>query len=469
MATPGIRRSWLKRFCIVLYLFLPLTSAKAQPTSPVVPLRDGVCAYGVWTPTTIVEAPTSMLSATRLVSAAISSGVQRHRLRREGAADVGYLVGVAGFEAVVLTRPYTWPSTWPPRLRVLRLDGTTIDGPAGAWWFAYPRAVTDAFGTVHVVWAEPVDHLPVDPTILRGALPPLRAVWYASLRSGVWSSPRRIHHDGLIRWDDATASRLILDGQNRLHMAFAADDSSGWGMVYLSASAAPVREWHSVRWHLAAGVAYLDLAIGPTNRAAIVFASAIASPRQRDNVLFLTQSMDDGSQWTPLSAISSPSEEPAIEPHVFWDRPSALKLQWVHQRADSFTGGRMLYAKLTGTQNRRTETRALSLVGATGRSRAAIDACGTIHVVTQAYLRGGTELRYARVTDNGWTALGRPVDEPASHPSISVSGQLVHLFWHSEIQSSPTSAPLSGLLHTTLPVRRATGLKARGGGPRIRQ
>ncbi len=469
MSAPGLRRSWSRRCCLLLNLFLSLRSAQAQPNSPVVPLRDGACDYGAWTPATIVEAPTSMLSATRLVSAALSSGVQRDRSRRDGAAAVGYLVGVAGFEAALLTRPYTWQSTWPPRLRVLRLDGTIIDGPAGAWWFAHPRAVTDAVGTVHVVWAEPVDPLPIDPATLRGSPPPLRTIWYASLTSRKWSRPLRIHHGGTIRWDETTASRLILDGQNRLHVAFAADDSSGWGMVYLSASAAPAREWHAVQWHLAVGVAYLDLAIGPTNRAAIVFASALASPRKRENVLFLTQSMDDVSQWTPVAEISNADEEPATEPHLFWDSPSALKLQWVHQATDSFIGGRMLYTKLTGPRLRRTNTRALSLAGATGRSRAAIDACGTIHVITHAYLGEDTELRYARVSENGWTALVRAVEKPASHPSISVRGQRVHLFWYSETQTSPTSAPLSGLLHASLPTQRATALKSRGSRPRIRQ
>src|SRR4030081_3247450 len=100
------------------------------------PVGPGGCVYGHWTTAQPLVAPVSMLSATRFPVAAlgVDDGTRRVPAVR------GYWVGVVGYDAVELERPYPWERTWPPQLRALRLDGSSVGSPSGAFLYAYPRA-----------------------------------------------------------------------------------------------------------------------------------------------------------------------------------------------------------------------------------------------------------------------------------------------------------------------------------------
>jgi hypothetical protein len=346
--------------------------------------------------------------------------------------------------------------TWPPQLRVIRADGAKVGGPSGAFWFAYPRAVTDGAGTLHVMWAEPDTPLPADPRTLRGELPTLRSVWYASLQSGRWSRPQRIHQGRSLQWGEVGTSRIVVDGDDALHVAFASSDSMGEQVVYLGAPSAPVRRWHSVRLPQIGGVTYVDLAAGSRRRLAIAVVSAVALPEPRVNVLFVRQSTDGGDSWSPEAAFSGPAEEPAIEPHVFFDDVSALRLEWISQPLGSFVGGTVWHATVTSPGHRVINSLRLPSDVMTSGSEAAMDSCGTIHLFTKAYVEGGPELRYARATTDAWSGWMRPFDGAAGRPSIVVADDTVHLVWN--VYPTPadaTSAELSGLAYSALPVRGA--------------
>ncbi|HET7188537.1 MAG TPA: hypothetical protein VFI52_10295 [Gemmatimonadaceae bacterium] len=367
-----------------------------------------------------------------------------------------YVVGVAGFLPLTLSRkdlPTTEPITWPPRLRVVRSDGAPIEGPRGDFWFAYPRAVVDASGTLHVLWAEPDLPLPTDPRRLDGQVPTLHSVWYATLRSGSWSRPARVYRNPSLGWDEISTSRLVRDSENGLHLAFSVSDTTS--VIYLSAPSAPERRWRSIRIRQQSSAGYLDLATGSGQQVAIVFTAGVALPEQRVNVAFLTRSHDGGRTWSEATQVSGPAEEPAIEPHVFIDRLSAVRLVWVQQATSTFVGGKLWHVTLADSGRRSARALALPLNMMTSHSEAILDGCDTVHLFTVAYPEGGAELRYTRTTSNGWTPWMRPFEQPGGRVSIEASEDMVHLVWSSHPRASgPQNPDLSGLAYSTLPVSR---------------
>jgi hypothetical protein len=433
----------------MLLLLAPAAVLKPQSPASGQPTRGEVCRYGSWARPGWLEVPVSSFSATLFHTAAPRRQTAAHSARQ----PVGYAVGVAGFLAAKFKQRSAQPVQWPPRLRAIRLDGTTVKGPnpAGDFWYAYPRAATDDAGTLHVVWAEPDEKLPRDPYSLHGELPVFRSVWYATLRAGKWSRAQRIYQGEELRWDELTTSRLIVDDQGTLHIAFAAEGSLGSAFVYLSAIRAPVRRWRSTSVRHREGMGYLDLAIGPDRRVAVVLVAGVAFPRPRPDVLSLTQSRDGGGTWTPVAEVSTPNEEPAIEPHLFFDRNAALRLAWVQQPTGTFVGGKLWHTTLAGEERGAASALALSSNVITSGSRAAIDSCGTIHVMTQAYAHGTPELQYARFTTEGWSTWSEPFEMAGAHASLAASGGVVHVVWDSSSTSSD-GVPLSGLAHSTLPI-----------------
>lgn len=435
----------------MLLLLAPAAILTPQSAVSGQPARHDACRYGNWSRPHWLETPMSLPAATRFHTATMTRATQP--LTDTGPEDprVGYAVGVAGFTSVRFPRKSSLPTQWPPQLRAIRLDGAQFKRVAGDFWYAHPRAATDDAGTLHVVWGEPDESLPGDPKTLHGELPTIRSVWYARLRAGIWSRAERIYRGQELYWDEFTTSRLIVDDQDGLHVAFAAADSFGRQIVNLSAIRAPTRRWRATVTRRRIGMAFLDLAVGPDRRLAIVLVSGVAFPRPRPNVLFLTQSRDGGGTWTPDTAITTPADDPAIEPHVFFDRNAALRVEWVKQPDGTFVGGTLWHTTLDGANRGAASALALPSDEITSGSKAAIDSCGTIHVFTQAYGSGEAVLWYTRLTTDGWSPWRRPFDVLGAHASIAQGGRFVHVVWN---VGSPLadSVPLSGLAHSTLPI-----------------
>jgi hypothetical protein len=203
----------------------------------------------------------------------------------------------------------------------------------------------------------------------------------------------------------------------------------------------------------AGGMSYLDLAVGPDRNAAIAVVTGVGAPRPRSGVLALTRTSDGGRTWTEPTVITHPDEEEAIEPHVFFDRTAALRVEWVQQAVGSFVGGSVWQTMLSGMDRHATSRIALPSDVMTSHSEAALDSCGTLHVLTIAYPQEGTELRYARWTADGWTAWTRPFDGRGGRASIVGSGSLIHVVWN--VSASPASSngvQRFGLAHSALPI-----------------
>jgi hypothetical protein len=256
-----------------------------------------------------------------------------------------------------------------------------------------------------------------------------------------------------LEWDDENASRLLVDDRGGLHIAFVADDASGPGVLYLRSDGASSGSWRATKAVHPAGI-YFDLALDPDRRVAIAFVQAGGVSQPRANVLFLTQSSDSGTSWSRPEEISTPDEDPAIEPHVFFDRDQALRVVWVQQSLGAFTGGRVWQATLGDTGRRAATALALPSDVMTSHSQAAIDGCGTIHFMTQWYPHGDSELRYARLTSGSWSGWSRPFDTHGGHASLIADRAAVHVVWNSSSRSPVDGTYRSGLVHGTLPVSR---------------
>jgi hypothetical protein len=325
--------------------------------------------------------------------------------------------------------------------------------PRGGFWYAYPRAAIDDGGTLHVVWGEPDEPLPKTPVKLRGVLPGIRSVWHAAFRAGSWSRAERIYRGEHLNWDELRTTGLLLDDENRLHVAVSSDGPPRKQVIYLSADGSPTRRWHSTVLDYPPGMVYLDLAVGPRGQAAMAFISGVAAPVARSNVLFLIRSSDGGSSWSPPAAVTTPAEDPAFEPHLFFDRNAELRLVWVQQDEGSFVGGRLWHAAFAGANRGSMTALALPPDVMTSGTRAAIDSCGTVHVFTQAYPHDRAELWYTRLTRDGWSAWSRPLDVAGAHASIVASRAEVHLVWNTSLPpKSPDGVYRSGLVHATLPI-----------------
>jgi hypothetical protein len=222
-------------------------------------------------------------------------------------------------------------------------------------------------------------------------------------------------------------------------------------MLYLRSEDDASGQWRATNVIRPPGI-YLDLAVGRDRRVAIAYIDAGGATEPRANVLFVVKSSDGGNSWSRPIEISTPAEDPAYEPHVFFDPDEALRLVWAQQPLGEMAGGMVWHTVLTDTGRRVAKSLALPSNVITSHSQAAIDACGTIHLVRQWYGTGESELRYARVTEEGWSAWSPPFDIQGGHTSLAADDGMVHLLWSTTSRSPvDTTVFRDGLAYSTLP------------------
>lgn len=426
----------------------------AQRAGNRVPARPADCQYGSWSSPRLLEKPDWFLSGTRSAGMASMEAVDGDA--SDGVARASaYVVGVAGLPSAELSGVVS-PGQWPPQLHAFSVDGRRVDGPAGQFWFAYPRAALDGSGNLHVVWGEPDVKLPADPALLHGHIPPVHSLWHAMLRQGRWSRPHLVFR-GLLAWDNDNTSRLIADSHGTLHVAAVGSDTADLGNVpgilYLRSDSPTSGQWRATTAIRPSGI-YLDLAVDRDQRAAISFiAGGGATPRP--NVLFVVRTSDGGTTWSHPVEVSTPEDDPAYEVHAFFDSDRALRMTWVQQPLGEMTGGKLWYSILSDAGRRASASLALPSRVITSHSQAAIDACGTIHFIRQWYGRGVSELRYARVDEGGWSEFGPAFPFPGGHMSLTTDDSTVHVVWQNSSRSvEDTTQFRYGLAYSRLPLFR---------------
>ena len=411
-----------------------------------------VCTYGQWSDPILVEPATPVLNATRFPALPIAA------TSTDGASSLRefdskpYVVGVAGYETMHAPPDSSWPATWPPHLRVLQLGGRQLEvTPGNAHWYAYPRAAMDG-AVLHVIWAEPDTAVPLSRRDVPREEPRFRTLWYAQLRSGNWSQPLRIFRAMSIKWDPLNASQMVIGG-GHIGVAFAAEDSTSEMLVYLRAAASPTAKWQARVWRFLGPLGYVDMAAGDSGRLAIAFVRAPEPPERGENFLFVTNSTDGGSAWSSPRRISRPTEEPAIEPHVFL-RGTTVNVVWTSQPVGQFTDGVVWTANVNPDGKDIGPHPALPLSGVTNGSRVAVDACGTVHFIVRQYKPRGESIAYVRYDRKGWTAIEYPFEVRVSQPSIAVVGDVVRLVWSSVDNAA---VPRATLMTATLSITPKRG------------
>ena len=215
-------------------------------------------------------------------------------------------------------------TTGGPALVVLRVDGSSVGRPPGAFRFAYPRAITDGHGRLHLLWAEPDSanrHTPI--AMVRSHLTTL---WHAKYDGMHWSLPERLYTGTALRWGDqlmdmptvvgATVLQfVVIDGAPAADLLVQVSFSGGvWSTRALPA---PARR-----------VAYASSAVAADS--VLVVAYMAGDPKRPGDVnsLFTARRNRDDRGWDVPLLVVSAGPTGAQEPVLRAAPSRALQLLW---------------------------------------------------------------------------------------------------------------------------------------------
>lgn len=329
-------------------------------------------------------------------------------------------------------------------LIALALGGGSIGKPAGDFAFAFPRAVLDEAGVLHVVWGEPAGPHPRTAQEWRG-LGYLRlrlgSLWYAmydSVRG--WTVPERLYVGGAVIWAHPNGS-IALDPADRIHAAVR--DAEVPGVVGERADADRlihfVRErgsWYRNLVLTSWGPAvYTSMSAAPAGRIYVAYIAPDRTARRDLGSVFLTRSLDGGASWEPHRPIDRPGPpRRPVEVTVHATRDGVLHLVW-SQNESALQGGSVRHTE--SHDGGKTWLPSAPLEPAEGfhTLQAVADRCGTVHVTFMrwsshpAHDNIVSELWYAR-RDTAWTAPRRlfPDLSVAAAALAAAPTGWVHLF-----------------------------------------
>jgi len=212
-------------------------------------------------------------------------------------------------------------------LLVRDVMGRSLGQPTGAFWFLAPRAVVDADGVVHLVWAEP-DRTTAPERTPWGALQPA-SLWAASYHaSRGWSAAVQLYA-GRFSWRKGLLDGIARDG-DRLGFAIRGPRRTGEGLLFVTR--------HSGQWQVyvvdpGAGGAYLSAVL----RGRTVILASIEADRSvgaDQNSVFVRTSGDGGATWSPAHLVSRSGATPADNVRLRVTRDGTLLLLWSQTRQD---------------------------------------------------------------------------------------------------------------------------------------
>jgi hypothetical protein len=401
------------------------------------------CTYGRWSGIRLIDPRGSVLSTTRFPSLAVSP-------------NVDYVVGAVGSEAPKVAG-LAGERVWPPRLRAHVLGaGRPAPELSGGFWFIHPRAVADAEGRLHVLWAEP--DTPPQSAFATADLKH-RHVWYARLTSAGWSRPATVYSARELNWETASTSEVRTDRRGLLYFAFIVEDSVGTAIVVIrhGRDSASGVAWDHVlvrpRWP----PVYVDLTVAQSGSVSLVYAAA-GTPRGgvgRSNVLYLQSGPFETLGTSAPRELAFSDSAPSFEPRVAMAKGGGVHLVWLRLPDVASASPAIEYALLdaSGMATRRA-TLALSVTPA--RLRFAVDVCETAHVIFESYSRDQQAIRYARVENGRWSAVqGKIGTGQGSQPSLRVDGNRLRAAWNVAPEFEvPGSLPTSGLFVAELGIRQ---------------
>lgn len=186
-------------------------------------------------------------------------------------------------------------------------DGQRIKVPKGSYRFAFPRAVADSAGTIHLLWAKP------DTPFAQKPNSHFTTIYYDRYSNHTWSKPRIIYHAKELSWQPDLTSDLIVDKKGVFHMLFSTlkTDTSAKGVKHLYKGVMHLYKdkhgWHEAFWHqITNGYCggYIDLAVRNSKQLFLSCVGPDYNTPGDENSVFFSSSNDNGKHWKKLKLIS---------------------------------------------------------------------------------------------------------------------------------------------------------------------
>jgi hypothetical protein len=334
------------------------------------------------------------------------------------------------------------------------LGGERIGRPAGRFNFVFPKAITDARGRLQVFWAEPHSG-PV--TVRSDQWPPrpLIAIWTARYaRASGWSSPRSLYEGEMFLWEPgplAGQSTTAAVEQSPVTSAARA------GAVVATMTGLPHQPllWvraHADTWSIdtipnsALGSPVQPSIAVDGARTYLVFLAPAGGAVQDQNSVFFQRSEDDGRTWSSSALVSRSGPRPAMDVTILVASDHAIHLVWRQERTD----GRSVLDHTVSRDAGATWSPPDEFAHPEHRRnlRAAVDACGTVHLVMENWEQGYPRVRLEYVTwSHGWSAPAVLFpDWRGLSPSLALSpGGQMHLIFVGNRDPDNDRVPLETL------------------------
>ncbi|HET7551322.1 MAG TPA: sialidase family protein [Gemmatimonadaceae bacterium] len=174
--------------------------------------------------------------------------------------------------------------------------------------------------------------------------------------------------------------------------------------------------------------------------------------------MFVRVSDDGGATWGAAQKAGESAETYAQEPHVLVDPHNRVHVVW------SEGGGWGPRVALWHAVSRSADlaeagvswtSSAMPLHDRLTRTKAAIDRCGTVHVVFEVWSGQRIDIGYARFGNAGWSSIIKPFDKLGGMPSLAVGDDVIHLVWDRILRKGDpkTRTPIqTEAVHSTLAV-----------------
>jgi hypothetical protein len=325
-----------------------LVTSCAQPNAASGP---AACREGTWTEPIALGGDSQPVLA-RFASLALTS-------------KTGVVAGIR----VDLSGPISPRSDW---LELRTLDGRRLPRPPGDFLFLYPRLAPGPGNGVSLLWAEPAARSWTPDSAWEMMLRPAESVWAATYEANRgWSTPVRLY-SGAIDWN-WSVDQVIVDGSS-LTVIASKDLLLGGALVQLV-----LAEGHSRSREITHDAVVEPSAAVVGGRLFVAFLGGAPGPGYDENSVFVMASPDGGITWSKPSLVSRSGSQGANEVRLRAGPDGALHLVWKQPLA---TGPHVL-RHVVSRDSGRTWSAPDDVVAPDDASklRAAIDACGRLHVV----------------------------------------------------------------------------------------
>jgi len=284
--------------------------------------------------------------------------------------------------------------------------------PAGEYGYYSPRALLDARGVLHLLWAEPEPGAPLRRTATE---PRLTRLIHASYDGSAWAAPEEIYRSpGEILWS-ADLGGAAIDSAGVLHASFGDTREGLPTLVHLRGSVSRWETRSPERRHVAA---YASLAAGRGDTLFLAYIGGDAGSDRELASVFVVRSTDGGGSWEEPVLVSRTAGRRATSVRVLAGPGGVVHLVWGQNLSGGLAAEAIRHA--ASRDGGATWSTAADLpVPAWFRSdlRAAVDRCGAVHVIymdvtaAASFAERGSErgeLRHARWTEDGWTPAESP-------------------------------------------------------------